>query len=127
MEKLVQTLPPRAPPVPDRSRHPRLPCCSVKDARRNCWPRKLALFQPLAEKAAAYSRHVYEIASGTGAEFGKAFESQAAEAQRNSTWWTLLPRTPLPVPKLLWPCVQERRLCRQQRLRIRTKGREASQ
>ena len=40
-------------------------------------------FQPLAEKAVAYSRHLYDIASGTGAEFGKAFESQAAEMQRN--------------------------------------------
>ncbi|WP_313072457.1 phasin family protein [Melaminivora sp.] len=40
-------------------------------------------FQPLAEKAAAYSRHLYDIASGTSAEFGKAFEAQAAEVQRN--------------------------------------------
>ena len=39
-----------------------------------------ALFQPLAEKTAAYSRHLYDIASSTGAEFGKAFEGQAAEA-----------------------------------------------
>ena len=41
-----------------------------------------ALFQPLAEKTAAYSRHLYDIASGTGAEFGKAFEGQAADAQK---------------------------------------------
>ena len=41
-----------------------------------------ALFQPLAEKTAAYSRHLYDIASSTGAEFGKAFEGQAAEAQK---------------------------------------------
>ncbi|SDL92618.1 phasin family protein [Oryzisolibacter propanilivorax] len=40
-------------------------------------------FQPLAEKAVAYSRHLYDIASGTSAEFGKAFEAQAAEIQRN--------------------------------------------
>jgi phasin family protein len=40
------------------------------------------LLQPLAEKASAYGRHVYEITSGTGAEFGKAFEAQTAEAQR---------------------------------------------
>ncbi len=40
-------------------------------------------FQPLAEKAVAYSRHLYNIASGTGAEFGKAVEAQAAEIQRN--------------------------------------------
>jgi phasin family protein len=43
------------------------------------------LFQPLAEKTAAYSRHLYDIASGTGAEFGKAFESQAADAQKSFT------------------------------------------
>ena len=41
-----------------------------------------ALFQPLAEKTAAYSRHVYDIAAGTGAEFGKQFEGQVAEAQK---------------------------------------------
>ena len=36
----------------------------------------------LAEKTAAYSRHVYEIAQGTGAEFGKAFEAQASDVQK---------------------------------------------
>jgi phasin family protein len=39
------------------------------------------LFQPLAEKTAAYSRHLYDIASGTGAEFAKTFESQASDLQ----------------------------------------------
>jgi len=41
-----------------------------------------SLMQPMAEKAAAYSRHLYEIAQGTGAEFGKAFEAKAGEAQQ---------------------------------------------
>lgn len=41
-----------------------------------------SLFQPMAEKAASYSRHLYDIASDTGAEFGKAFESQTADAQK---------------------------------------------
>lgn len=41
-----------------------------------------AVFQPLAEKSAAYSRHVYDIATGTSAEFSRTFEEQAAEAQR---------------------------------------------
>ena len=36
----------------------------------------------VAEKAAAYSRDLYDIASGTGPEFGKAFEGQAADAQK---------------------------------------------
>ena len=37
---------------------------------------------PVAEKAAAYSRHVYGIAIETSAEFTKAFEGQAAESQK---------------------------------------------
>src|SRR5262245_22518864 len=41
-----------------------------------------SLFQPLAEKTASYSRHLYEIAQGTGAEFGKAFEAKATETQQ---------------------------------------------
>ncbi|MEZ0306752.1 MAG: phasin family protein [Ramlibacter sp.] len=53
----------------------------VKDAQE-LLALQAALFQPLAEKTAAYSRHLYDIASGTGAEFGKAFEVQAAEAQK---------------------------------------------
>ena len=55
---------------------------AVKDAQE-LLTLQAGLFQPLAEKTAAYSRHLYDIASGTGAEFGKAFESQAAEMQRN--------------------------------------------
>ena len=42
-----------------------------------------AAFQPLAEKAAAYNRHVYDIASHTSTVFGKAFEAKASEAQQN--------------------------------------------
>ena len=53
----------------------------VKDAQE-LLALQASLFQPLAEKTAAYSRHLYDIATGTGAEFGKAFESQAAEAQK---------------------------------------------
>lgn len=40
------------------------------------------LLQPLGEKAAGYGREVYDITSTTGAEFGKAFEAQLAEAQK---------------------------------------------
>jgi phasin family protein len=53
---------------------------SVKDAQELI-ALQASLFQPLAEKAAAYSRHLYDIASGTGAEFSKAFESKIAESQ----------------------------------------------
>lgn len=40
------------------------------------------LLQPLAEKALAYNRHVYDIATGVTAEFSKNMESQTAEAQK---------------------------------------------
>ena len=39
------------------------------------------LLQPAAEKAAAYGRHLYDIAAATSADFSKAAEAQAAEAQ----------------------------------------------
>ncbi|AVS88211.1 Phasin (PHA-granule associated protein) [Paracidovorax avenae] len=55
---------------------------SVKDPQE-LLSLQAAFFQPLAEKTAAYNRHLYEIASGTTAEFGRAFEAQAAEVQRN--------------------------------------------
>lgn len=54
---------------------------SVKDAQE-LLALQATLLQPLAEKTAAYGRHVYDIASGTGAEFGRTFEAQAAEAQQ---------------------------------------------
>ncbi|HSV44968.1 MAG TPA: phasin family protein [Ramlibacter sp.] len=53
----------------------------VKDAQE-LLALQASLFQPLAEKTAAYSRHLYDIASGTGAEFSKAFEAQATDAQK---------------------------------------------
>ncbi len=54
---------------------------SAKDAQE-LLALQSGLFQPLAEKTAAYSRHLYDIATGSAAEFGKAFEGQAAEAQQ---------------------------------------------
>jgi phasin family protein len=53
----------------------------VKDAQE-LLALQASLFQPLAEKTAAYSRHLYDIASGTGVEFGRTFEAQAAEVQK---------------------------------------------
>ena len=38
--------------------------------------------QPLAEKVAAYSRELYNIASGASAEFSKVANTQAADAQK---------------------------------------------
>ena len=40
------------------------------------------LVQPMAEKTAAYSRHLYEITSSSTAELNKVMEAQAQEAQR---------------------------------------------
>jgi phasin family protein len=54
---------------------------SVKDAQE-LLALQSSLLQPLAEKTAAYSRNVYSIATGAGAEFSKALEAQAAEGQQ---------------------------------------------
>jgi len=42
-----------------------------------------ALLQPAAEKAAAYGRHLYDIAASTNAEVSKVAEAQVATAQAN--------------------------------------------
>lgn len=57
---------------------------SVKDAQE-LLALQSGLLQPLAEKTAAYSRHLYDIATSTGAEFTKNAEAQAAEAQKKFT------------------------------------------
>ncbi len=54
---------------------------SVKDAQE-LMALQASLLQPTAEKAAAYSRHVYEIASATSAEVTRAAELQLAETQK---------------------------------------------
>jgi phasin family protein len=53
---------------------------SVKDAQE-LMALHASLLQPTAEKAVAYSRHVYDIATSTGAEFSKMAEAQVADAQ----------------------------------------------
>jgi phasin family protein len=53
---------------------------SVKDAQE-LFALQTGLLQPTAEKAAAYSRHVYEIAAATNAEVAKVAETTATEAQ----------------------------------------------
>ncbi|MDE2253120.1 MAG: TIGR01841 family phasin [Betaproteobacteria bacterium] len=40
------------------------------------------LAQPMAEKLLSYSHHLYEIASGTQAEFAKAIEANVAEVHK---------------------------------------------
>ena len=41
-----------------------------------------ALFQPIAEKAAAYNRHVYNIATGTASGLQKSIEAKLVEGQQ---------------------------------------------
>ena len=55
---------------------------SVKDAQQ-LMALQSGLFQPLAEKTAAYSRHLYDIATSSNAEFAKTVEGQAADVQKN--------------------------------------------
>ena len=54
---------------------------SVKDAQE-LLALQAALLQPSAEKAAAYGRHVYDIAAATNAEVTKVAEGQIADAQK---------------------------------------------
>lgn len=53
---------------------------AVKDAQE-LMALQAGLLQPVAEKAAAYSRHVYEIAAATNAEVTKVAEATTSEAQ----------------------------------------------
>ena len=52
----------------------------VKDAQE-LMAIQASMVQPLADKTAAYSRHLYDIASAASADLGKTLEAQAAEAQ----------------------------------------------
>ncbi|MBI5271518.1 MAG: TIGR01841 family phasin [Burkholderiales bacterium] len=54
---------------------------SVKDAQE-LLSLQAGLLQPAAEKAAAYSRHLYDIAASTNAEVSKVAESQMADVQK---------------------------------------------
>ena len=54
---------------------------TVKDAQE-LLALQASLLQTMAEKTAAYSRHLYDIASGTSAEFTKAMEVQTSDAQK---------------------------------------------
>ena len=56
---------------------------SVKDAQE-LMALQASMLQPTAEKAAAYSRHLYDIAAGTSAEVTKVAEAQMADAQKKT-------------------------------------------
>jgi phasin family protein len=54
---------------------------SVKDAQE-LLALQTSMLQPSAEKAAAYSRHVYDIAASTNAEVTRIAEAQIADMQK---------------------------------------------
>ena len=81
MEKLVELNLSAAKAALDDSATSTQAALSAKDAQ-DLLAMQANLFQPLAEKTAAYSRHLYDIASGTSGEFTKAMESQTAAAQK---------------------------------------------
>jgi len=54
----------------------------VKDAQE-LLALQASLLQPSAEKAAAYSRHLYDIAAATTADISKAAEAQFTELQKS--------------------------------------------
>ncbi len=54
---------------------------AIKDAQE-LLALQTSLLQPAAEKAASYSRHVYDILAGTNAEVSKAAEATMADGQR---------------------------------------------
>lgn len=55
---------------------------AVKDAQE-LLSLQAGLLQPAAEKAAAYSRHLYDIAAATNAEVTKVAEAQVADLQKS--------------------------------------------
>jgi phasin family protein len=56
---------------------------SVKDAQE-LLALQASLLQPTAEKAAAYSRHLYDILAGTNAEVAKVAEETIADSQKKA-------------------------------------------
>jgi len=43
------------------------------------------MLKPMSDKAASYSRHVFDILSGSSADFSKIFESTSAQSQKSMT------------------------------------------
>ena len=67
--------------VLSESAHSTKAALSVKDAQE-LMTLQANMFQPFAEKTAAYSRHLFDIASGASTEFTKTLEAQTAAAQK---------------------------------------------
>ncbi len=80
MEKLIELNMQVARTAMDEAAANAKAAMSVKDAQE-LMALQTSLLQPAAEKAAAYSRYVYEIAASTGAEVTRVAEATSAEAQ----------------------------------------------
>ena len=78
MEKLVELNMAAAKAALQDNLHQTQAFFNVKDVQE-LMALQAGYLQPMAEKAAAFNRHVYEIASSTGSEFSKAVEAKAAE------------------------------------------------
>ena len=81
VEKLVELNMSAAKAALDESANKTQAVLSVKDAQE-LLALQASFLQPLAEKAAAYNRHVYDITSGTSAALGKAVEAKTSEGQQ---------------------------------------------
>lgn len=80
MEKLIELNMQVARAAMDEAAANAKAAMSVKDAQE-LMALQTSLLQPAAEKAAAYSRYVYEIAASTGAEVTRVAEATSADAQ----------------------------------------------
>lgn len=80
MEKLIELNMQVARTAMDEAAANAKAALSVKDAQE-LMALQTSLLQPAAEKAAAYSRYVYEIAASTGAEVTRVAEATSADAQ----------------------------------------------
>ena len=81
VEKLVELNMAAAKAAMQDNLHQTQALLSVKDVQE-LMALQAGYLQPLAEKAVAFNRHVYDIASSTSGEFTKAFEAKATEAQK---------------------------------------------
>lgn len=81
VEKLIELNMQVAKAALDETTENTLAALSAKDAQ-GLLALQARLLQPAAEKAAAYSRHVYDIVAGAGAEVRKVAEEEFAKRQQ---------------------------------------------
>ena len=103
VEKMVELNLSVAKAALDESANNTQAALSVKDAQ-DLLAMQANMFQPLAEKTAAYSRHLYDIASARAASSPRPSKPKAPLRKSISpAWWTALLKTPQPAPNKPWP------------------------